>query len=205
MAIITTGEAYDREAQRLNAVFPRGPRIVVIGSTDFWHKESESTCANIGRLAAAITGLVLITGGVEGVGEATRRSFYQARCGSGQEPRVYHVLPTGEEAWDYGETLFAGSDMAERREVLARLAEVYVAVEGGPGTVHEAAVAASRNAVVIPVGRSGGHSAALYSQMELPSFIDDKTWRVLGSLASTPEEAARSVLSVVQACLSMRG
>lgn len=41
-------------------------------------------------------------------------------------------------------TLFAGSDMAERREILARLSPLYLAVEGGPGTVHEGRVAIAR-------------------------------------------------------------
>jgi predicted Rossmann-fold nucleotide-binding protein len=153
---------FDQEADKLGAALPRGPRVVVIGSTSFWHEQSESTCTYVGRLLAAIPGLVLVTGGVEGVGETTGRSFFQARCEAGREPRVFHVLPYGEEAWDYGETHFAGSNMAERREVLARMAGVYLAVEGGPGTVHEAEVASARGAVVIPVGRSGGHSAVLY-------------------------------------------
>jgi hypothetical protein len=192
---------FDHEAQRIQALFPAGPRLVVIGSTSFWHPESERTCTLSGRLLAAIPGLVLITGGVEGVGEATGRSFFQTRRDSGQEPCVYHVLPEGEEAWDYGETLFAGADMAERREVLARLAELYLAIEGGPGTVHEATVAAARNAVLLPVGRSGGHAAGLYSQRERPAAVDELTWAVLGSRAATPEETARAVLRAVRSCL----
>jgi predicted Rossmann-fold nucleotide-binding protein len=131
-ALPTTGARWDREAQRVEALLPHGPRLVVIGSTDFWHAESERTCMEVGRLLAALPALVLITGGVEGVGETIGRSFFQARRTARQEPRVYHVLPEGEEAWDYGDTFFAGSDMAQRREVLGRLAKLYVAVEGGP-------------------------------------------------------------------------
>src|SRR5579872_4370461 len=108
--------SFDQLAEQLAAIFPSGPRLVVIGSTDFWHQESERTCTHLGRLLADILDLVLITGGVEGVGEAVGRSFYQARCALGRKPRVYHVLPHGEEAWDYGQTRFAGSDMRERRE-----------------------------------------------------------------------------------------
>lgn len=192
---------YEREALRLEPLFPHGPRIVVIGSTSFWHAESEHLCAQIGRLLAGISGLVLITGGVEGVGEATGRSFFQARCQSGQETRVYHVLPEGEPAWDYGETLFAGADMTERREILGRLSPLYLAVEGGPGTKHEATVASARNAVVIPVGRSGGHAAELYSRLIPPSTIDSQTWTALGSDHATPEETAMAVLLAVQSCL----
>ena len=74
----TIPERFDREARRLGALFPAGPRLVVIGSTDFWHRDSERTCTHVGRLLTDIPDLVLITGGVEGIGEATGRSFFQA-------------------------------------------------------------------------------------------------------------------------------
>jgi hypothetical protein len=198
-------ERYDQEALRLEAVLPLGPRVAVLGSTDFWHADSERTCSHISRLLAGIPGLVLLTGGVEGIGEAVGRSFFQARRDSGQEPRVYHVLPEGEEAWDYGETLFAGSDMTERREVLGRLSAVFLMVEGGPRAGHEADVAAAHGAVVIPVGRSGGYAATLYGSMCCPSAIDAGTWAVLGSNKSTPEETARAVLHAVQMCVGSPG
>jgi SLOG cluster4 family len=197
----TIHERYDRDARRLEAVLPHGPRVAVLGSTDFWHADSERTCSQIGRLLAGIPGLVLLTGGVEGIGEAVGRSFFQARRDAGQEPRVYHVLPEGEEAWDYGETLFAGSDMTERREVLGRLSRLFLIVEGGPRTGHEADVASAHGAVVIPVGRSGGYAAALYGRMNHPPAIDAGTWALLGSSESTPEETARAVLHAVQMCV----
>src|SRR5216110_2759536 len=92
-ATVTNSQGYDFEAQRLGALLPIGPRLDVLGSTDFWHPDSERTCAEIGRLLARIPGLVLLTGGVEGIGEGVGRSFFQARRDSGQEPRVYHLLP----------------------------------------------------------------------------------------------------------------
>ncbi len=143
---------HDRDARRLEAVLPHGPRVAVLGSTDFWHADSERTCSQVGRLLACIPGLVLLTGGVEGIGEAVGRSFFQARRDADQEPRVYHVLPENEEAWDYGETLFAGSDMTERREVLGRLSAVFLIVEGGPRAGHEADVA-------LPMARSSSRWA----------------------------------------------
>jgi hypothetical protein len=187
--------------RRLEAVLPHGPRVAVLGSTQFWHADSERTCSLIGRLLAWIPGLVLLTGGVEGIGEAVGRSIFRARRESGQEPCVYHVLPEGEEAWDYGETVFAGSDMTERREVLGRLSRVFVMVEGGPRAEHETDVAAAHGAVVIPVGRSGGYAATLYGRMSHPPAIDAGTWTVLGSGESTPEETARAVLHAVQVCV----
>ena len=63
------------------------------------------------------------------------------------------------------ETLFAGADMTERREVLGRLSGLFLMVEGGPRAGHEAEVASSQGAVVIPVGRSGGYAATLYARV----------------------------------------
>jgi hypothetical protein len=195
-------EHHEREADRIQAHFPVGPRVVIIGSTSFWHDDSEPTCTTLGRLLAGIADLVLITGVVEGVGETVGRSFFQTRLTSGQEPRVYHVLPHGEEAWDYAETLFAGADMTERREVLARLAGLYLAIEGGPGTVHEAAVARSRNAAVVPLGRSGGHAIDLYNAMTKPDWLDDPTWTLLGARGATPDEAAAALARAALAFLN---
>jgi hypothetical protein len=196
---------YDQEALRLEAILPHGPRVAVLGSTDFWHTDSERTCTAIGPLLAGIPGLVLLTGGVEGIGEAVGRSFFRARQDSRQEPRVYHVLPEGEQTWDYGETLFAGADMTERREVLGRLSGLFLMVEGGPRAGHEAEVGASRGAIVIPVGRSGGYAATLYARVSRPPAVDIGTWTVLRSSSSTPEETARAVLYAVQICLGSAG
>jgi hypothetical protein len=196
---------YDAEARRVDALLPRGPRVAVLGSTEFWHPESERTCIGIGRQLAGIPELVLLTGGVEGIGEAVGRSFYQARREAGQETRVFHLLPKGEPTWDYGETLFAGADMTERREILGRLSAVFVMVEGGPRAGHEAEVAAAHGAVVIPVGRSGGFAASLYDRMSCPSEIDAATWVVFGRKESSPEEAASAVHRAVLLLLKAKG
>jgi hypothetical protein len=190
-------------AQGVAERLPHGPRLAVLGSTDFWHADSKCTCTEAGRLLAGLPGLVLLTGGVEGIGEAVGRSFFQTRRAAGEEPLVYHVLPEGEAPWDYGETLFAGSDMTERREVLGRLARLYLLVEGGPRAGHEVDVASALGAVILPVGRSGGYAATLYDRLSRPAVIDAATWAVLGSSASTPEETARAVLQAVRACVGM--
>jgi hypothetical protein len=94
--------------------------------------------------------------------------------------------------------------MAQRREVLARVAEIYIAVEGGPGTVHEAVVARARNAVVIPVGRSGGYAGGLYAEIERPPLIGEATWMALGAASAKPNEAADAAVQSVRAFLAPR-
>ena len=201
--VATTDDSrYDHEARRIRALLPHGPRVAVLGSADFWHSNSELTCCEIGRLLAGIDGLVLLTGGVEGIGEAIGRSFFQSRRDSRLEPRVYHVLPVGEDAWDYGVTLFAGSDMTERREILGRLSELFVMIEGGPRAGHEAEVASFHGAVIIPVGRSGGFAASLYGTIIRPAAVDATIWEVLGASRSTPAETAQAVFDAVRLCLT---
>jgi SLOG-like protein len=192
---------FDQLAYSLEQRFPPGPRVAILGSTDFWHPDSERTCAELGRLLASIDGLVLLTGGVEGIGEAVGRSFFQTRVTAQLAASVFHVLPIGEDAWDYGETFFAGSDMSERREVLGRLAKVFVLVEGGPRSEHEVNVALAHGATVIPVGRSGGFAATAYYRGERPDTISSTTWEILGANSSTPEATALAALHATQSCL----
>jgi hypothetical protein len=93
--------------------------------------------------------------------------------------------------------------MTERREILGRASMLFVMIEGGPGAGHEAETALANAAMVIPVGRSGGYAASLYSQMQRPSVIDYDTWQALGADEASPEQTALAILSAVQACLEL--
>ncbi|HEX7878930.1 MAG TPA: hypothetical protein VF720_05940 [Candidatus Eisenbacteria bacterium] len=181
------------EALALSAYLPAGPRVAVIGSTSFWHAESEATCVELGRRLAALDGIVVLTGGVDGVGECVSRSFLDALTEEGRDARVVHVLPHGSGAREFGRTLFAGSNMRDRREILGRVAEIYVAVEGGPGTEHEAMVASRRGAPVVPLGRTG-HALDLFGRREIPNFARPKLWaRLVDERVSVATRAAAAV------------
>lgn len=194
-----TYAAYDREAAGILKILPPGRRLGIIGSTSFWHADSQPTCEALGKLLAGLPNIVVLTGGVKGVGESVGRSFETSSAGLGHPSRVFHVLPRGESTWDYGQTFFAGDDMEERREVLGRLANIYIAIEGGPGTAHEARVGRARCALVIPIGRSGGFANALYMEMSRPDFALESTWDRLGHAATTPVDAARSAFEIANA------
>ena len=191
----------DQEAVLVGAKIPQGVRVAVIGSTSFWHEESEESCTNIGELLAGLDGLVLLTGGVSGVGECVGRGYMTGCRTLGRVPAVIHVLPRGYGAWDYGLTLFGGDNMWERREILGRLAKTFVVVEGGPGTEHEAKVAAAHGAVLIPVGRSGGHAEALHHTLPQPKFVDSRAWQTLGNREASPRTVATAVVEVVDSCV----
>ncbi|HVK07512.1 MAG TPA: hypothetical protein VM597_01920, partial [Gemmataceae bacterium] len=116
-----------------------------------------------------------VTGGVDGVGATFARAFAEARRAASLPENLFHLLPRGFGPCDTGVTLTAGDDMSERREVIGCVGRVYLVIEGGPGTVHEAEVAADHGFPVIPVARTGGHAAALHSQTHPPTA----DWNVL--------------------------
>jgi predicted Rossmann-fold nucleotide-binding protein len=157
---------FDEDAARLAPALPLGRRLVMVGSTSFWGEDSPELCRQIAVRLAELAVLIAITGGMPGVGETFARSFAAERRRLGLPEHLYHLLPNGLGACDTGLTLFAGIDYEERREVLGRLGEVYVVVEGGPGTEHEVRVARRRGAAVIPVARSGGHAGEVYPGLE---------------------------------------
>lgn len=195
-------ELFATEAKLVASRLPAGPRLAIIGSTSFWHPESEATCGILGGVLADFDRLLLLTGGVEGVGATVGRSFHAAVTGKLDRQRVFHLLPRCYQPVDYGETLFAGDDLAERREVLGRLADLYVIIEGGPGTVHEASVALTRSALLIPVGRSGGHAADLHKLIARPSFASERIWRILASAEASPAQVADAVAETVRSHLA---
>ncbi|MBS0264647.1 MAG: hypothetical protein JSS02_22120 [Planctomycetes bacterium] len=184
---------YDAEAARIAAELPRGPRVVIIGSSAFWHDQSLETSAALGKLLAGLPELVLITGGVGGAGESVGRAFDAAARARGSSAEVYHILPHHEFTWDYGRTLYAGQNMADRREVLGRLASLYIVIEGGPGTVHEARVALARQAWILPIGWLGGCAGDLHAELECPAGLDRALWGCLGDPASSPTDSAQAV------------
>lgn len=190
-------QKFDDEARRLGAMLPSGPRLAIIGSTHCHHSGTESICRSVGRALAGIDNLMLLTGGVSGVGELVGKSFFAERRGEGHRG-VFHILPKGHAAWDYGLTLFAGDNMAERRQILGRLSERYLAIEGGPGTAHEASIALTRSALVLPIGSSGGFAGELYPKLVRPDFVALDLWKSLGDRRSTAEKIAKAVVDIVR-------
>lgn len=192
-----TNDELDRLAAELQSEFLPGPYVAIIGSTRLWDSNSPLLCELVGEYLAQFPRIGLLTGGMPGVGEAVGRSFFKTRTKGQANANVYHVLPAGSANWDYGITLFAGSDFEERREVLGRLANVYVMIEGGPGTEHEARVAHSRGAVVIPIARSGGCAAQWHREAQRPEICEKGAWESLAAEDSSIEELARTAVELV--------
>lgn len=191
--------SFDVTARKVADQLPSGPRVGVLGSTSFWNPESDEICRGLGACLASCESLALVTGGMPGVGETVARAFHARRVAEERHPAVYHLLPEGFPPGDYGTTLVAGENMFERREILGRVVPVYVVIEGGPGTEHEAQVAMAAGATVIPVGRTGGAAADLYTRMGRPWNVDLTDWRLLrlatASCRAVIDAAGRAVAS----------
>eukprot|EP01119_Soliformovum_irregulare_P013888 TRINITY_DN3739_c0_g1_i3.p1 TRINITY_DN3739_c0_g1~~TRINITY_DN3739_c0_g1_i3.p1 ORF type:complete len:206 (-),score=41.33 TRINITY_DN3739_c0_g1_i3:16-633(-) len=176
-------------------------RIAVIGSGSFFGEDSEKVCTSVGEALTKIPNVTLITGGISGVGEGVGRAFYQHKK---QGQNVFHVLPRPSPSWDYGVTLKAGNDMFERREILGRLCPIYIVIEGGPGTVHEAEVAQAHGGILIPIGRTGGCSAELHRDYRKPSGVQQDKWDRLGTKQEDATQVGDVVVEIVRALMTDR-
>jgi len=196
-----TREQHDNEAETIGKALPSGPKVAVIGSGRFLGHDTNEICIGIGVQLATIEDLVLITGGISGVGEAVGRSFFAARNRYHLAPNTYEILPRGSAEWDYGVTVVGGDTMEDRREVLGRLATLYISIEGGPGTAHEVQVAQTRGATIIPVARTGGFSKEVYMKVGCPSPRLVLQWRILDDCEASVESVSLAVLQMIEALI----
>jgi hypothetical protein len=180
-------------------------RIAILGSTQFWDITSEAICLATGRYLAKtlpsmlseVGKIALLTGGVSGIPETLARSFWQTWPQPEESAPVFHIQPQGFAPWDFGETLTGGSSFRERRKVLGCLAQIYLVIEGGPGTEQEVLIARDRGAIVIPVGRSGGVAERFYAAMRPPTSIPEKFWQLLGDRTASPEKVGYTLAAIV--------
>lgn len=193
---------FDEMASLLGDLLPM-PRLGVIGSASCVHPDTEATCVAVGKSLASVCSLAVITGGRGGVGQVLSSSFFRTRVENHQAPNVYHLLPDGYPRPADGETLYVGPNMVERREVLGRVARVYLAIEGGPGTEYEANVALSNGAFLVPLGRSGGYSRQLFDMMSVPAGMAASDWRALAEEQIYPDKLANVVRTIVTTLLEV--
>ena len=178
----------EQEARRVRALLPAGSKLAVLGSTSFWSEDGRHLCEALAVHLAAATSWVALTGGMEGVGRTFGRAFAGSRRGLGRAEDLFHLLPRGCGSCDSGVTLEVGSDHHARREVLGRVGDVYLVIEGGPGTSHEVDVALRRGAPVLPVGRTGGHAGELHARLRCPHAGARLDWEALGDREAHGDE-----------------
>lgn len=194
---------FEPAATQIRTAFPSGPRAAVLGSTSFFSPLSEAVSIELGQGLARLPGLVLLTGGVSGVGQTVARAFHDARRAAKLEPRVFHLLPSGMDPVGFGETLFAGASMSDRREILARVASIYLVIEGGPGTAHESAVALAAGATLVPLAATGGHALDLYARLAPAGTVAENDWLSLAQEHLGPEAIAAAATRITATLLGV--
>ena len=197
------GDEFDRMAQDIDARLPPGPRVGIVGGTVFYRPHSAELCREVGRQLADFDPLVVITGGVAGVGETVGLAYQAACIEAGRPPLLYHVLPEGFPPAGSGKTLKAGTSMPARRQVLACLAPVYVAVEGGDGTADEIRIACRQPAVVVAVAATGGAAKSAWPELPRPVGVLPEDWQRLSDERLAPADLAGAVVRIVATVLGL--
>ena len=74
-------------------------------------------------------------------------------------------------------------------------------IEGGPGTGHEAAVAAGRGSPIIPLGRTGGRAGELHLRMNRPPAFPGADWDLLAEAGAPHDRVVAAVCRLVRVSL----
>lgn len=154
--------------------------ICILGGTAFKEAENEELVRLMAQELGARfgeRGAIFLTGGMKGVQEVFAR-----HCGDGS--CVHNLVPEGESsAFDVGKDIQAGKDLEQRKLIFGCVGDVYVTVEGGPGVAMEARTAFERGAAVLPLIRTGGASAGMFSfppaALQKPPFATEEQWSEL--------------------------
>ena len=100
-----------------------------------------------------------------------------------------------------GSTAIPNGCRSDRREILGRLASVYISIEGGPGTEHEAEIAIGSGARIVPIGPTGGFSAGAHRAAPPPAPELDSEWECLGDDNAPIERVGLAAECIVTALL----
>lgn len=187
----------DAEAAVISKSLPSGIKLVIIGSTSFWGHDSANLCRGLAHELAQLQSLVVVTGGMDGVQAEFSHAYVQARRAATFPEHLFQLLPRGMEACSVGVTLVAGNDLWERREILGRVGDVCLIVEGGPGTEHEAQVATAHGIPLIPLARTGGCAQDLYSEIARPAVATPSDWALLNDRSASHADVIQAVRNLL--------
>ena len=178
----------EQAVERVRAWADGDDLIGILGSSSFHHPRSAAFCFQLGyALARQAKPVRLVTGGVTGIPEAVTVGFLHA-CSASEG--VLHLVPPGYPHPAQGDVVEVGPTMVDRREVLAHVARAYVCIEGGPGTAHEVRMARDREALVVPVGWTGGVAAVEGGASDEPADLLVEARQVAESLMRRPSTDA---------------
>ena len=140
---------------------PDGLRIGVLGSTKCHHPETQSSCLEIGTQLPPDA--IIVTGGLPGIPRFVTESL-------SEQIKIVHLLPHLWFSPKRGMTIRTGWTMGHRRKRLAKYCDIYICIEGRPGTRHETTLITERNAPILPVAKHGGHAKKLFATTKRPAW-----------------------------------
>lgn len=143
-------------------------RIGVIGGSrlyDYLSKEISYGCG----FQIAKRGFLLLTGGVGGAGLMASQGAYDF-LKTAKKPTqefILSVVPAGiNPVHNYGAVLYRGSDWAERRVELIKMAKLFLVISGAFGTSNEVEIALAENKILIPLACTGGAAASAWRMLK---------------------------------------
>ncbi|KAJ8317747.1 hypothetical protein KUTeg_005651 [Tegillarca granosa] len=197
--------------------------VYIAGSTVFHSERSYEICRKIGQHLATLDSISVVTGGFYGVGETVGKAFYEETQKLWKKHKVWHILPEQDSSdrrkqarqnldgtfrvIDYGKTLFYGDCVRERETIAARVFDICILIEGGPGAAHEAEEFTWNDHIVIPVKCTGGAAGGEFNVpkkiFETPQSVSENDWSILFDETVTPDTIGQAVKRIVE-CLQKK-
>ncbi len=179
------------KSQRIRRALGQGPLLGVIGSTSCHHVNAPEACNRLGTWLAT-TSYSVVTGGLPGIPKAV--------CdGLAVSERIFHLLPFFWPRPAVGKTIRTGLTLYGRRVRLAEVCDIYLCIEGGPGTAHEARLVNARKLPLIPLGAFGGHAAREYRDMARPQWVQESDWHDIGDSDGGLHQSIGAAMRILQA------
>lgn len=122
----------------------------------------------------------MITGGLCGAQEEFAKAF--AASAGVESVKLVNIVPKGTASgYGVGRDVEVGAGLSALHEVFAQLAQVFLAVEGGPAAASEArAVLKREDAPVLPLMRGGGRRFDFRPEgLQRPSCATEEQWALL--------------------------
>lgn len=178
------------DSHSIRRALGHGPLLGVIGSTSCHHLKTADACRQLGKWLAS-SSYTVVTGGLPGVPK-------EVCSGLGSGERAFHLLPLFWRRPATGKTIRTGLTLYGRRVKLARVCDIYVCIEGGPGTAHESRLVHEQNLPLIPLAVFGGHALVEWQNMPRPNWVQEHDWTELGQSSDNFSVAISAMTKILQ-------
>lgn len=129
-------------------------------------------------------------GGVRGVCSAVSAAF------ANQGGEVIIILQSNTLSLMYSGGTYYVQTHKERIDLLASLCNYYFVIQGAEGSRTEAQSAQKNGAIIIPIARTGGTAAELYSSMNCPDRVVSNDWKLLN--LEQPKQLAEAAVKILK-------